>query len=382
MPLPDRDLKHLVGLTGLPTAAGREDAVVAWVTRWAKRHPWVALDADAYGNLTLRDRRWLRRKSVGPIVAVAHMDHPAFVGVESHGREAVAHFRGGVKAEYFMGAAVRRWSGTKRGERGVIVRYEKDQTPPEKPLGTGPGPRVTIRFPRDARVRPDDILTWDLPDAKIGGGRLRAPACDNLAGVAAALTALERTHTRPERDAAELRVLLTRAEEIGFVGALGVCEDQSLPRDARVVVLEASKTLDHAPIGAGPIVRVGDRLSVFDAELTDGLAQAARRIADDDSTFAWQRKLMDGGACEATAFAAYGHRAACVCVPLGNYHNMNEARRRIDRESIAVADWRGMVRLLAELPATIGNPCSNPILGVRVRLSSRFAVQRAVLSRS
>lgn len=331
-----RALKHLVELTSLPTAAGREDVVLAWVVRWARRRKWVSLEADAYGNLTLRDRRWRRRKTKAPIVIAAHMDHPAFVGVESVGRDAIAHFRGGVKAEYFKGSAVLHWSGTKRGQRGVIIGYEKDNTPG----GTGPGPRVTIRFAHNAKVQSGDILTWALTDATIVGGRLRAPACDNLAGVAAALTTLERAHASGDsKSASELRVLLTRAEEIGFVGALAVCEDQSLPEDARVVVLEASKAFDHAPIGAGPIVRVGDRLSVFNPHLTDGLAIAAQQLAADDKSFKWQRKLMDGGACEATAYAAYGYRAACVCVPLGNYHNMDEDRKRIDRESIAVADW-------------------------------------------
>ncbi|MEM8496310.1 MAG: hypothetical protein AAF663_13085, partial [Planctomycetota bacterium] len=114
-------IKTLTQLAGLPAAAGREDAVVAWVTRWAKRRAWVSLQADAYGNLTLRDRRWQRRKSREPIVIAAHMDHPAFVAVESAGREVIAHFRGGVRPEYFVGTGVRHWTGTRRGSRGVIV---------------------------------------------------------------------------------------------------------------------------------------------------------------------------------------------------------------------------------------------------------------------
>ncbi len=377
-PTDRRAVKHLLELSSLPTAAGREDAVVAWVKRWAKRRAWVSLEADAFGNLTLRDRRWLdrRRKSAAPIVVAAHMDHPALVGIESTGRDAIAHFRGGVKAEYFKGTAVRHWQGTQRRQRGMIVACETDDTPG----GAGPGPRVTVRFARDAVVRPGDVLTWELPEASIAKGRLHAAACDNLAGVAAALTTLDRVHADHAPSHAELRILLTRAEEIGFVGALAVCEGGLLPADARIVVLEASKALDHAPIGAGPIVRVGDRVSVFDAELTDGLAQTAQRLAQQDATFAWQRKLMDGGACEATAYTAYGHRAACVCVPLGNYHNMNEARRRIDRESIAVADWLGMVRLLSALPASLGNTSGHAVRPLRDRLVERFAAQRGILS--
>ncbi|MEM8494684.1 MAG: M20/M25/M40 family metallo-hydrolase [Planctomycetota bacterium] len=367
-------IKTLTQLAGLPTAAGREDAVVAWVTRWANRRAWVSLQADAYGNLTLRDRRWQRRKSGEPIVIVAHMDHPAFVAVESVGREVIAHFRGGVRPEYFVGTGVRHWSGTCRGSRAVVVAYEEDDTPGR----TGPGPRVTLRFARSADVQPGDVLTWDLPEPNVAGGRLKALACDNLAGVAAALCTLEKVHALRTPPKTELRLLFTRAEEIGFVGAVSVCEDRLIPEDARVVVLEASKAFDHAPIGGGPIVRVGDRLSVFDPALTDSIAGVAENIAGDDSSFAWQRKLMDGGACEATAFAAYGYRAACVCVPLGNYHNMDETRQRISRESIATSDWLGMVRLLAALPSRSG-VSGVDALSIRRRLAERFAIQRIVL---
>ena len=41
----------------------------------------------------------------------------------------------------------------------------------------------------------------------------------------------------------------------------------------------------------------------------------------DDPTFRFQRKLMPGGACEATAFATHGFESTCLCLPLGNYHN-------------------------------------------------------------
>jgi endoglucanase len=34
-----------------------------------------------------------------------------------------------------------------------------------------------------------------------------------------------------------------------------------------------------------------------------------------------QRRVMDGGACEATAATAFGLTAIGISVPLGNYHN-------------------------------------------------------------
>jgi endoglucanase len=52
---------------------------------------------------------------------------------------------------------------------------------------------------------------------------------------------------------------------------------------------------------------------------------------------------MDGGTCESTAFVAYGYRATGMCVALGNYHNMDEKRRRIAPETIHLSDWKWMV---------------------------------------
>jgi endoglucanase len=65
---------------------------------------------------------------------------------------------------------------------------------------------------------------------------------------------------------------------------------------------------------------------------------------------------MAGGACEATVFCAYGYDATCLCLPLGNYHNMadlaavqakkNTERPRVGREFIAISDFDGLVDLL------------------------------------
>ena len=66
---------------------------------------------------------------------------------------------------------------------------------------------------------------------------------------------------------------------------------------------------------------------------------------------------MAGGACEATVFCAYGYDATCLCLPLGNYHNMadlaavqarkNTTPPRVGHEFISVGDFDGLVDLLA-----------------------------------
>lgn len=97
--------------------------------------------------------------------------------------------------------------------------------------------------------------------------------------------------------------------------------------------------------GAWVIIRVGDRASVFDAEGTRYLTEVATALGRNDPGFRWERALMSGGTCEATAYQELGHRAAAVCVPLGNYHNCANGNR-IAEEYVAVADAVAMVRLL------------------------------------
>jgi endoglucanase len=114
--------------------------------------------------------------------------------------------------------------------------------------------------------------------------------------------------------------LLTRGEEVGFVGALAHFDRYRLA-DARrpllAVSIETSRVLPGTRIGAGPIVRLGDRRTVFDPGYTQQLLTVAARTLPGR----FQKRIMDGGACEATAALASGVPAVGISVPLGNYHN-------------------------------------------------------------
>jgi len=168
-----------------------------------------------------------------------------------------------------------------------------------------------------------------------------ARGCDDSAGCAALLELLRRLSRRRAR--AEAYCLFTRAEEVGFIGAIGAARAGTIPKRVPIISIETSSELPHARIGDGPILRVGDRLSVFDPGLSAFCERVATGCAGRCKGFRYQRKLMDGGACEATAFAAYGYRAGGICLALGNYHNMNTAARRIDCEYVSLGDWKLMV---------------------------------------
>jgi endoglucanase len=96
----------------------------------------------------------------------------------------------------------------------------------------------------------------------------------------------------------------------------------------------------------GVILRVGDRTSIFSSKAMRYLAEVAAGLKTADKKFQFQRALMSGGTCEATAYQEFGFETAAVCVALGNYHNCGEGNR-IAAEFVSAADALSMVGLLA-----------------------------------
>jgi endoglucanase len=138
-----------------------------------------------------------------------------------------------------------------------------------------------------------------------------------------------------------------------------------IPKSGLVISLEMSKERSWAKVGDGPVVRVGDRMTIFDADGTLFLQEVAEQCGRRDSTFRYQRRLMDGGSCEATAFGAFGYRATGLCLPLGNYHNIGK-RGKVVPEFVSVSDLENLVSLTVAAAASWRN-----FDGISGRLRSR-----------
>jgi endoglucanase len=346
----DEHARWLRELTSLPTAAGHEDAVVEWIERWVASRPHLRLRRDGAGNVIIAPGRRARAASVrgpAPLFITAHLDHPAFVAIESRGDEVVLEFRGGVHDPYFEDATIEIRDGAGHVHTARVVSLDPKAEPFKRVIAR--------RTDRAGAIAAGDLGRWhfgsdDLP--RVHEGILYAHACDDLAGVAAALAALDGLSAGKE--AAHVSLLFTRAEEVGFIGAIAACERRSVRLGARLICLETSRSFAESPVGAGPIVRVGDRSSVFDRDLTNAIG--ATMVAHERARpgFRWQRKLMPGGTCEATAFGAYGYQATCLCLPLGNYHNMIDIDdvlaggrpARVGPEYISLADFHALVEML------------------------------------
>ena len=339
-------LRWLKEVTALPTAAGHEDRVINWVEQWVKARPNLTLRRDKAGNLIVTQKR---RSSARAIFITAHMDHPAFVVRKIiKGREVELEFRGGVQDPYFKNAQIEIFDINDRPHRATITALNNKIKSFK---------RVKARLSRaTTSVAPGDIGRWTFREighrSIVKEGILYASACDDVAAVAAALAALD--VLRKRKSAGNVGLLLTRAEEIGFIGAIAACKLRSVPKRARLICLENSRSFAESPIGAGPIVRVGDKASVFGPQLTNRISAIMTLHQQRHPSFKWQRKLMPGGTCEATTFSSYGYESTCLCLPLGNYHNMVDidgvaaGRRpaRVGPEYISVNDYHGLIEML------------------------------------
>jgi putative aminopeptidase FrvX len=358
-------MKMLEELCATPTAPFAEGRVVAYVERFVAGRKSLRLQRDQWGNLLISNRK----APNGPrTVFAAHMDHPGFVADRMMDRKILeARFHGGVLAEYFPGTRVRFFSDDGEVTGKVIAtRIGKDRGYPD---------RATIQV--KSTVAPGSPGMFDLTPGRVMGKIFSSRVCDNLAGAAAALTMMDRlTRSTPK---APVAVLLTRAEEEGFIGALGACATpELLKKTDRLIIIECSAKQPYAPQGNGAIIRVGDKTSIFNSSLSYFITQTAEKLAMTDKSFKYQRALMPGGTCEATVYDMYGYTAASICVALGNYHNMDRERKKIAPEYIDLRDWENMVKLFVEV-ARSAHEYRPGLPLLRERLEKRFAQFRKLL---
>lgn len=301
--------EKLVALTeailNQPTAPFHEEFVRAEIRRQLEKLPSVALAEDAFGNLIAT----FQRGSQPPVFAfAAHMDHPGWVR-NPHKPKAPMDFLGGVPAKYLTTCDVEDF------DHGAFAM-------------------------------------WKLPAFDLRDGKIYSRACDDLIGCA---TIVAMMHDLEERQAdCTVLGLFTRAEEVGLIGAMKLATSSILPENIAVISLETSPERLPAKMGDGPIIRVGDKVSVFDPKITAQFVAVAKAAG-----VTAQRCLMSGGTCEATAYQAYDVSCGALCIALGNYHNCGP-HDKIAPEFVSFADFSGLVDLCTAA-ATQSASSLNPI---------------------
>ncbi|MFZ4593964.1 MAG: M20/M25/M40 family metallo-hydrolase [Verrucomicrobiaceae bacterium] len=285
-----------------PTAPFHEYFVRNEIEALLKECPNVKLKRDKFGNLLATYKLGKKRSSPTWVLA-SHMDHPAFVKKPGSTTEEW-EFLGGVAKPVVE-------EGIKKGLRKA---HKNGQ-----------------------------FATWNFP-VVIMDGKIEGTACDDLVGCAAIIATfweLARLNLETTVHAA-----FTRAEEVGWLGAWHLGNNWPFGDGSVFLSLETSRPVNGADFNEGPIVRVGDRLSVFDSEAVAVLMRTAS-----EQGIRVQRCLLDKGACEATAMQALGQRSVGISVPLGNYHNTTD-NGKIAPEYVMMDDVKATVRLLTALVGT------------------------------
>ncbi|MCK4412468.1 MAG: hypothetical protein KAY32_02870 [Candidatus Eisenbacteria sp.] len=316
----------------LPTASFHEHRVLGFLREHAARLGLPAAQ-DRWGNLHVRYRH--RRR--GPAwVLIAHADHPGFVITHVAGQRCRARWFGRVAPAYFRGGRVRVHPVGARSVGGRITRIRQ----------SGTTARVeTLWIDAAGALAPGDLGTWDLPAFRRVGNAIITRAADDLIGCALLAATLE-SLVRAEASAA-VTVVYTRAEEAGLLGATALARAAIIPGDHPILSIETSRELPCARRGAGPVVRLGDKIAACDPGIQQLILAAAAELSARHPGFRVQRCLMDGGTCEASSFAAFGYRTAGLAIPLANYHNMGP--RGVAAERIDLRDLRAALALLFAL---------------------------------
>jgi putative aminopeptidase FrvX len=344
-----------MAIAACPTAPCHETLVRNCVYQGLKGLPHIVTEQDEFGNLHVTyDYRADDREQVR---LVAHMDHPGFVVRRGEGAPEV-HFAGGVEERYFVG-------------KRIVFYSEKSYQALGRAVITGTTfSEETKRVAIKGEIPPDAAFAmWDLPKARCTKRLFVAPACDDLAQVALMLALLRRLSLGKAR--AHVNALFTRGEEIGFAGALAALKTEVPLVWMPTLSLEISKAKGFAKIDGGPVVRVGDRLSVFDSKITNWLETAFRDLQAAKPETTYQRLLMGGGTCEASVFLRAGLPTGALCVALNNYHNMGPGTS-IRAESISLHDWQGLYDFLFFLVTE-----AKPVREADAVVGARFALLEA-----
>jgi len=326
------DLLNLLGkILPLPTAPFHEHFVSSFLCEELKKAD-IDFQQDRYGNIVAGggDKK-------NSMAYVAHMDHPGFEIARVKVNRVEADWFGGVDAKYFIGARVviyDQFTGAV-GARGVVEKVSKNPQ--------GRVEKMTLRIKGSAAR--GDFGAWNLVPFRRRGELIYTKGADDLVGCAVILCALKELKKRGIQNG--IRGIFTRAEEQGFIGTLGMIQSGFLPASTRIISVETSKALPGVVLGGGPVIRLGDRTSMFHHQMILFMDHVARETQKKDRHFLYQRRVMDGGTCEATPYQLRGHITGGIAVPLRNYHN--QGKKRIGPEAVYLKDATGAVRFLVEL---------------------------------
>ncbi|HEX3019324.1 MAG TPA: M20/M25/M40 family metallo-hydrolase [Chitinispirillaceae bacterium] len=320
-------------ILSLPTAPYKENSVRDFILDFCSQRK-IGLRQDEFGNLIVFAKK---KYPTGSLAFVAHMDHPGFI-VEKNASKgsASALFYGKYEHQQFKASPVSIFTN-----QGPIDAQVTDWNPAPKEKAI----RANLKVSGD--VSQGDIGMWNIDPLKEENGLIYSRACDDLIGCALILNLIDSFAKKSQP--LSFYAIFTVAEESGHNGAKYVCSSEILPKKVIPISVETSRVLPVAPIEDGVVIRVGDSQTIFSPEITQFIVETSQQIQSKDKEFKFQRKLMDGGACEGSVFFNFNYRTGAISIPLGNYHNQNYESGKTDAEYVSVYDMECASKLMSKL---------------------------------
>ncbi len=341
----------------IPTSPFHEKYVLREIEGLLKKHK-ISYFFDSAGNL-IAGAKSQRSLPKNGIAFVAHTDHPGFhFTLLEPAQKITAIWMGGGPLTQMVGSpvAAHNFHSPSKKYSGVITAFE--------PGNHREGIEFEIKFKK--LLMPGDYFgAFDFAGFKLKTSKIITKAADDLAGCVMALGALIDLRKKSKNVVA----VFTRAEEVGFVGCLHLLKKKVLPQSMHVISLEASKTLPGALLGEGPVIRLGDASTLFDSKFSLFISKIAQELKAKDPTFKFQKRIMDGGSCEATAFSQFNYTTMGLAVPLENYHNMG--KKGAAPEIIHSADMENGRKLLTQVGLNLTR-ISQVSTELKTRLTDNF----------
>lgn len=322
-------LRTIKRILSVPTASFHEQWLQAAILEEVGEYRTISAKFDRFGNLLLRYRP---SKARAQVCFQAHLDHPGFVTVGGDEAEVLGNVPVNVS-----GASVRFFSSaTSNGVPAKVVGdiYQR-------------AGREYICFKSRHPVSHPSIGMWDLPSFKRVGNWLEGRSLDDNLSVAVLVYLLRYAASEGLKNPFD--VLLTRAEEVGFVGTWALLKHKTFNDLSDTVInLEVPREYLGMSAGEGVVVRAADRNSFFDPKLLNFLSFLCEDLEKAERSFKFQKGLGLRGGIEATSFQLYGYQVASLCMAVQNGHNVGN-RGRPAPERASLTDIYSLARLLQEI---------------------------------
>ncbi|MBK9294059.1 MAG: hypothetical protein IPM57_06375 [Oligoflexia bacterium] len=317
-----------------PTAPYREGWVLNYIKSELKRLKYPYFQ-DNWGNIIAGSSQIKTLKLSKRIALVAHTDHPGF------------HILKQLNKDTFLV----KWHGgypprVKGSSLAIYNPQFKNKISKAKAL-TNIDKKGYLKIKiikSNFKISTQCFGAFDFKDYIKIKNLIKTRVADDLAGVTIILSTLERLNIKQREN---FLGIFTTAEETGFKGALGLLYNKTLGLKNMAISLEASRQMKDALIGKGPVIRLGDRKSIFNFRVINKIDASALSLKN---KIKYQRRIMSGGTCEATAFNMLGINCGGMAVPLGNYHNQRK-NGKPGPEIINLKDVENAVKILVRLYA-------------------------------